>query len=57
VTRVQRRIRELLTSAHYSDKKGIAAAIGIVTLVVGATSVFGELQNALERIWQTPPQT
>jgi membrane protein len=49
-------IRELLTSAHYSDKKGIAAAIGIVTLVVGATSVFGELQNALERIWQTPPQ-
>jgi membrane protein len=49
-------ISELLTSAHYSDKKGIAAAIGIVTLVVGATSVFGELQNALERIWQTPPQ-
>jgi len=49
-------IRELLASAHYSDKKGIAAAIGIVTLVVGATSVFGELQNALERIWETPPQ-
>jgi len=24
--------------------------------VVGATSVFGELQNALERVWQTPPQ-
>lgn len=48
-------IRELLTSAHYSDKKGMAAAIGIVTLVVGATSVFGELQNALERIWETPP--
>jgi membrane protein len=49
-------IRELLASAHYSDKKGVAAAIGIVTLVVGATSVFGELQNALERIWQTPPR-
>ena len=49
-------IRELLSSAHYSDKKGIAAAIGIVTLVVGATSVFGELQNALNRVWQTPPQ-
>ena len=48
-------IRELLASAHYSDKKGLAATIGIVTLVVGATSVFGELQNALERIWQTAP--
>jgi membrane protein len=47
-------IRELLSSAHYSEKKGLAAAIGIITLVVGATSVFGELQNALERIWQTP---
>ena len=48
-------IRELLASAHYSDKKGFAAAVGIITLVVGATSVFGELQTALERIWQTSP--
>jgi membrane protein len=48
-------IRGLLTSAHYSDKKGLAAAIGVVTVLVGATSVFGELQNALGRIWQTPP--
>jgi membrane protein len=48
-------IRGLLTSAHYSDKKGLAAAIGVITVLVGATSVFGELQNALGRIWQTPP--
>jgi membrane protein len=46
-------VRELLASAHYSDKRGFAAAIGVVTLVIGATSVFGELQNAMERIWQT----
>jgi membrane protein len=48
-------IRNLLSSAHYSDKKGFAAAVGVITLVVGATSVFAELQNALGRIWQTPP--
>lgn len=48
-------IKALLNSAHYSDKKGLAAAIGVVTVLVGATSVFGELQNALGRIWQTPP--
>jgi len=48
-------VRELLSNAHYSDKRGLAAAIGVITLVVGATSVFGELQNALGRIWQTPP--
>jgi membrane protein len=48
-------VHELLSSAHYSDKRGFAAAVGVVTLIVGATSVFGELQNALERVWQTPP--
>jgi membrane protein len=44
-------VKTLLDSARYSDKKGLAAAIGIVTLIVGATSVFAELQNALDRIW------
>ena len=47
-------IRDLLLSAHYSDKKGFAAAVGIITLLIGATSVFGELQNTLGRIWNTP---
>jgi membrane protein len=47
-------IRDLLLSAHYSDQKGFAAAVGIVTLLVGATSVFAELQNTLDRIWGTP---
>jgi membrane protein len=47
-------IRDLLLSAHYSDKKGFAAALGIITLLIGATSVFGELQNTLGRVWNTP---
>ena len=51
-----RAIGDLVSNAHYSDKKGLAAALGVVTLVVGATSVFGELQNALDRVWQTPPE-
>ena len=50
-------ISDLLANAHYSDKRGLAAALGVVTLMVGATSVFGELQNALDRIWDTPPAT
>ena len=44
-------LRTLLQSAQYSNKKGLAAVVGIVTLIVGATSVFGELQHALEVIW------
>ena len=32
----------------------MATIIGIVTLLLGATTVFGELQNALDRIWRAP---
>jgi membrane protein len=51
-----RAIGDLVANAHYSNQKGWAAAIGLITLVVGATSVFGELQNALDRVWQTPAE-
>jgi membrane protein len=47
-------LRNLITSARYSDQKGVAAAIGLITLLIGATSVFGELQRALDVIWGTP---
>jgi membrane protein len=32
----------------------IAAGISVVTLVIGATAVFSELQSALDRIWRIP---
>jgi membrane protein len=50
-------VQGLLASAHQSGLKGFAAAIGIVTLLVGATSVFGELQNTLDYIWKSPKKT
>ena len=46
-------VRSVLASAHYSDKKGMAAVVGVVTLIIGATSVFGELQHALDVIWSS----
>jgi len=46
-------VRGVLASAQYSDKKGVAAVVGVVTLIVGATSVFGELQHALDVIWSS----
>jgi membrane protein len=46
-------VRNVLASAHYSDKKGMAAVAGVATLIVGATSVFGELQHALDVIWSS----
>ncbi len=35
-------------------ESSIGALVGIVLLLIGATSVFGELQDALDRIWRAP---
>jgi membrane protein len=47
-------VRELLTSADYLGRSRVATSIGVVTLLFGASSVFVELQNALDRIWEIP---
>jgi membrane protein len=47
-------LRNLLASAQVSEKKGLAAIIGVTTLLIGATSVFGELQHALDVVWGSP---
>ena len=50
-------VRDLLLSAKYTARSGLSTAAGLVAVFVGATSVFAELQNALHRIWRTPPRT
>jgi membrane protein len=47
-------VEGLLRNAAQSQRSGLAAAIGGVALLLGATSVFGELQTALDRIWRVP---
>jgi len=47
-------VKTLLASARYAGKNAFSTAVGIVALLVGATSVFAELQNSLNRIWRTP---
>jgi membrane protein len=47
-------VEGLLKSVSEPAKSTGAAAIGIVVLLIGATSVFGELQDALDRIWRAP---
>jgi membrane protein len=46
-------VRTLLVSARYGVGNGWSTAVGVVTLLIGATSVFAELQNSLNRIWHT----
>src|SRR5688500_11681687 len=47
-------VEELLKSASDPGKGVLATIIGFITLLVGATAVFAELQSALDRIWRTP---
>ena len=45
-----------LQAASQPAEGALAAAIGAGTLLVGATSVFAELENSLNRIWRQPNQ-
>lgn len=47
-------IQGLLESVSEPSKSVMATIIGAVLLLVGATTVFGELQDALDRIWRAP---
>lgn len=44
-------VQALLAHANKPEKGIVAGIIGAVVLVVGATTVFAELQSALDRIW------
>ncbi|MGJ7581796.1 YihY/virulence factor BrkB family protein [Variovorax sp. RHLX14] len=47
-------VQGLIKSASEPAKGITAGLISIVVLVVGATTVFAELQSALDRIWHVP---
>ena len=47
-------IEDILTSVSQPTEGITATVIGLVLLVIGATTVFGELQDALDRIWRAP---
>ena len=47
-------IEGLIAGASEPSRRSIAAAVGVVVFLVGATSVFNELQDSLNRIWKAP---
>jgi len=44
-------LQEIIRNASLSGKKGIALVVGIVTLLIGATTIFGEIQDSINSIW------
>ena len=47
-------IEALLASVSKPTEGITATVVGVGVLIVGATTVFGELQDALDRIWRAP---
>ncbi|WP_448207312.1 YihY/virulence factor BrkB family protein [Azospirillum sp. sgz302134] len=48
-------VQDLIARAGSHGRSVWASAIGIGTIVVGATTVFAELQTALNRVWKAAP--
>ena len=49
-----RLVEDLVRAASDTEKGLVAGIISLVVLMVGATTVFAELQSALDRIWHVP---
>ncbi|RYZ63605.1 MAG: YihY/virulence factor BrkB family protein, partial [Proteobacteria bacterium] len=47
-------IEDILAAASKPSEGIAATALGVGVLLLGATTVFGELQDALDRIWHAP---
>ena len=44
-------LQEIIKNAAIAGKGKVAAIIGIVTLVIGATTMFAEMQDSINMIW------
>jgi membrane protein len=47
-------IQAMVKSASDPERSTFGTVIGVITLLIGATTVFAELQSALDRIWRAP---
>jgi membrane protein len=45
-------IQQMIKNATLSGDSTVATVIGVITLLFGATSVFGEIQDSINFIWQ-----
>jgi membrane protein len=51
-----RAVNELVDNAGKTQTGIVATIVGVVTLLFGASGVFVELQDDLDRIWKAPPR-
>ena len=49
-------LQSMITGLSTSDRGNMAGVIGIITLIIGATSVFAEIQDSINTIWSIRPK-
>ncbi len=49
-------IQTIIENLAISDKGNVAGLIGVITLLIGATSVFAEIQDSINTIWGIKPK-
>ncbi|KAA9036515.1 YihY/virulence factor BrkB family protein [Ginsengibacter hankyongi] len=49
-------LQQIIKNAAISNKSNFAAVIGIITLLIGATSMFAEIQDSINMIWGLKPK-
>lgn len=49
-------VQTALESAAVDGSSNVAAAVGLVTLLFGATAVFVQLQDTLNQVWEVAPK-
>src|SRR3954469_9902600 len=49
-------LQDIIKNASLQGKSTIAATIGAITLLVGATTVFAEIQDSINTIWGLKPK-
>lgn len=52
-------LQQIIKSAAIGNKGTVAAVIGVITLLIGATSMFAEMQDSINMIWglKTKPKS
>jgi membrane protein len=44
-------IQEMIKNVHLSGNNFVGTVVSIIILVIGATSIFGEIQDSINKIW------
>lgn len=49
-------LQQIIKNVAISEQSGLSAVIGIITLLIGATTVFAEIQDSINTIWGLKPK-